>query len=165
MDILVPDWTILIDQREKSPWTFKGLTGKKGGKEVKVVPKTEKVHIKTGDYTIKGYEDSLFIERKSKEDLYSTVGQNRDRFERELVRMSNAATNGGYAAIVVESAWRDTFHEPPERSSLNPASLEASLLAWSMRYNIHLIYRPGKFWAERAAYQIMNRFWRDRNEG
>jgi len=58
------DFTIIVDSREQKPYLFGGYTCgvKKSG-------------LKTGDYSIEGYENSICVERKSKEDLYSSLGK------------------------------------------------------------------------------------------
>ena len=43
--------------------------------------------LKTGDYSIQGYEDQITFERKSVQDLVGTLCRGRERFERELERM------------------------------------------------------------------------------
>ena len=54
------NFTIIVDTRENLPYLFHGYTCgmKRSG-------------LKTGDYSIEGYESAICIERKSKEDLYS----------------------------------------------------------------------------------------------
>lgn len=68
--------TILTDTREQCPLEFVTLP-------------SEKATLTTADYSAKGLEDILMIERKSVPDLVSTLFNktNRPRFEKELVRM------------------------------------------------------------------------------
>ena len=71
--------TIIIDDREKRPWTldYPGFT-------------TERARLKVGDYSIKGYEDRVAIEKKSglKELLIDLSRKNRPRFKRFLVKLA-----------------------------------------------------------------------------
>ena len=76
-------FTIAIDTREQRPYEFPGA---------------ERMTLPTGDYSIVGLEDQVAIERKSKTDAYSSLGQARARFRRELERLAKF----DYAAIVVE---------------------------------------------------------------
>jgi len=52
------DLCILIDSREQAPFPFTGL-------------RTERVALTTGDYSVKGAEDFIALERKSLPDLVS----------------------------------------------------------------------------------------------
>lgn len=75
---------IIIDTREKQPWTFTKKSWPAG---------TIVARLKTGDYSIEGYEHLISIDRKKStaeicNNLFST------RFERELERM--AALNFSY---------------------------------------------------------------------
>lgn len=80
---------ILYDDREKFPWLF--LANKYT---------MEKTRLKVGDYTVKGFENLIAIEKKSGiDELFSNLvcGQRR-RFERFLKRLSEYPVK----AIVVE---------------------------------------------------------------
>lgn len=70
---------ILIDTREKNPLDFSmhGI-------------EQEMCVLKTGDYTVKGMEDKIVIERKaSTAELQSCIGKHRKRFNKELARMKD----------------------------------------------------------------------------
>jgi hypothetical protein len=64
-------YAVLVDTREQIPWEFPGSR-----------PAT----LKTGDYTLEGFETSLCVERKRNTgEIAANLTQ--DRFERELGRM------------------------------------------------------------------------------
>ena len=69
--------TLICDTREQTPLQFCGFRG----------IESVRSGLKTGDYSIQGYEDQITFERKSVQDLVGTLCQGRDRFERELERM------------------------------------------------------------------------------
>jgi ERCC4-type nuclease len=70
---------ILVDTREQQSWTFQDIT-----KSIKV--NLIKKGLKTGDYTILGYESQFTIERKkSVSELASNCSE--PRFKRELQRL------------------------------------------------------------------------------
>lgn len=85
---------IIQDTREQRPLSFDGL-------HVRGVPKLDVVvhKLDAGDYSIQGMEDKVFIERKSVQDLYGTLFQGRERFEREMER----ARAYEYRYLVIES--------------------------------------------------------------
>ena len=85
---------IIQDTREQRPLSFDGL-------HIRGVPKLDVVvhKLDVGDYSVQGLEDKVFIERKSAQDLYGTLFQGRERFERELER----ARDHKYKYLVIES--------------------------------------------------------------
>ena len=82
---IVP-FTVIVDTREQYPYTFAKIPADKGeGGGTLTVP-TERGTLETGDYSIKGLEQIIAIESKSKEDLFGSLGSGRGRFVRELER-------------------------------------------------------------------------------
>jgi ERCC4-type nuclease len=111
---------VAIDTREQKPYRF-------SRSEVKTLP--------TGDYSVVGLEDRIAIERKTKEDAYSSLGQGRERFERELQRLSHL----DYAAIVIETSLPD-FLRAPAFSRMNPKAAAGSIVAWSVKYRVCVFF-------------------------
>lgn len=74
-----PLLVIIQDTRETLPLDFSGFRG----------VETARQGLKTGDYSIVGYEDSVCFERKSVQDLVGTLIGGHERFLRELDRMRN----------------------------------------------------------------------------
>lgn len=91
--------------------------------------------LKTGDYSIVGYEDQFIIERKSLADLVGTVIIARERFVKELERMKDAR----YAAIMVEASYGDVMG-PYKHTKIKPASVIGSLQAFQARYGVDVIF-------------------------
>lgn len=71
--------TVIIDDREKKPWNIDQLGFL-----------SERARLKVGDYSIKGYEDRVAIEKKSglTELLIDLSSRNRPRFRRFLAKMA-----------------------------------------------------------------------------
>ena len=86
---------ILIDQREKQPWTFKEIFRQYPESNIQ----TKTARLLTGDYTLEGYEDRIAIERKSPRDIFMTLQQGFSRFDCEFARMDKMES----AWIVVEA--------------------------------------------------------------
>jgi ERCC4-type nuclease len=148
---------VVVDGREKSPYTFSGLqTDAKDGRLPLIVP-TEWAYLKTGDYSIHGEESLVAVERKSLADLYSTLGQNRDRFEAEHERMAKMQ----FAAVVIEASWEEIVEHPPERSRLTPKSVYRTGIAFMERYGVPWLTMGGRRLAEITTFRILERFWRD----
>lgn len=90
-----PPMVILVDQREKQPWTFRDICTRCDCLNIQ----TKTSHLSAGDYTLEGCQHRVAIERKSPKDIYITLQQHFARFDREFTRM-NAMEE---AWIVVEA--------------------------------------------------------------
>ncbi len=152
--------TIHIDTREQQPYDF-----------LNVNPvlefTTTKTGLPTGDYMVDTStrksvtKNMAIVERKSLADLYSTIAQGRDRFMRELERMSKY----GYRAVVIEASWFDILtpnRTLTHKTRMLPKSVMASLLAWSQRFGVHLFPVENRDVAEVFTYRILERWFRDK---
>lgn len=59
----------------------------------------------TGDYSVRGLEKLVSIERKG-DDFWAAVGSDRERFEKEVMRLLAYP----HKALVVEQEWHDVLH-------------------------------------------------------
>ena len=121
-------YTILIDSNEQLPLRF--------GDGVA----TERIKLLEGDYTIRGFGDrksgdplDFIVERKSLADLAGSLGNGRENFEKEMLRMANYR----FAAIVVEGT-REDILEHRYQSNITPKSVLSSLAAFEVRYGVHV---------------------------
>lgn len=134
---------LVIDNREKKPWKFSGQD---------VVYK----ELPVGDYTYEGFEDVFSIERKSLDDLASSMGSERTRFENEVRRANGFANRNDDGnplpgtkpenaleefVVVIESprsAVADYTHQkrcPNYFSHIYPASIISTTESWPRKYN------------------------------
>jgi len=104
--------TAIIDTREQIPFDLAPL-------------KVERGTLPTGDYSVKGLEDIVCVERKSLVDLLGCMGGERERFERELQRMLAYPAR----AVVVECDW-NALEIGAWRSQITSASAIGSVLGW-----------------------------------
>jgi DNA excision repair protein ERCC-4 len=156
---LVTPWLLLIDSREQSPYDFQGLRAdaKDGRRPLQV--RTEVRGLPSGDYSIAGQEQWVAVERKSAADLFGTIGQHRERFERELARLNEMT----FAAVVVEAEWSELLAHPPPRTKLLPKVVYRSVIAWQQRFpRVHWWAVAGRKMGEVTTFRILERFWRDR---
>ena len=109
--------TAIIDTREQRPLTLQI--------NPKLVLKSERATLGTGDYSVKGLEEIIAIERKSLDDLMGCIGTGRERFEREMLRMRGFEVRG----IVVESTWQQ-IESGNYRSRVKPNAALGSLMGW-----------------------------------
>jgi ERCC4-type nuclease len=131
---------VVIDTREQNPLGF-------------TLP-TERGTLTTGDYSIRGLEMFVAVERKSADDLVGSLkGQNRERFERELSRGRGL----DYFCLVVESDLR-TLAAGQYCSNMTPASVVQSLLAFSVRYNLPIFFCPDRPHAGRVVESLLTKY-------
>ena len=115
---------ILQDHREKTPFQFGQFEGR-----------VSVVHMKTGDYTIRGFESVFAIERKALPDLVGCVAQSRARFQRELSRLARFR----YAAVVIEANYEDVMNGN-WYSKVSPQSVIGSIASWQIRYHVPFLF-------------------------
>ena len=88
--------------------------------------------LRTGDYSVEGYQNHFAIERKSLSDAVGTFTHGRERFVREVYdRMIFAPFRG----LVIEADWRDVSSPPGGRypfSAANPESITNTAFALMM---------------------------------
>jgi len=128
----------VIDSREKLPY---------------VLPNSVVKSLRSGDYSLRGHEDEVAIERKSREDAYSTIGCNRLRFQREFERLAGYT----YAAVVVEASMLG-FLRPPAFSDLSPRAALGTLLSWSVRYNVPIFFAGDREHGQATTRYLLERF-------
>lgn len=154
-------FTVIIDTREQSPYCFQSFKSDARDKSLPLIIPTTTATLKTGDYSILGHESEITIERKSLQDLYGTIGGGRDRFERELSRMSEFKI----AHVVVEAGWLETLKDPPFRTKLSPKTIFRSINAWEQEFPmIHWQFMGIKALAEHKTFRILERFWRQKQK-
>lgn len=149
-------FTVLVDSREQAPYTFTGLlSDARYSHRPLVVPWTWHT-LPTGDYSIEGAAHLVAVERKSLDDIYHTLGQGRERFEREHQRMAGL----DFAAVVIEATWEEILAHPPARSRLPPKVVIRTAMAWGMRYGVHWWAVGGRRMAEVATFRLLEQWWR-----
>jgi DNA excision repair protein ERCC-4 len=125
----------IIDTREQEPLDLAPL-------------RTERGTLPTGDYSLKGLEHVIAIERKSLSDLLGCCGGERERFEKEIQRMLaypcrvlvvEAHLNDIEQAVAdAKGVYSYRYLAPVDgeikplyaKSKVRPQSVTGSLLAW-----------------------------------
>lgn len=132
-NITVP-FTVVRDQRENAPYQFMGLRADSKQQNKPLIVPVKVVHLVTGDYSIEGLTDVICVERKSKEDLYSTLRdeEHRERFRAEHERMATYA----FACVVIEASWESILNDPPKDCRLNPKTIWRTFQKWRLRYGV-----------------------------
>jgi ERCC4-type nuclease len=155
--MILSPFTIVCDTREQLPFSFQNIRIDRK----KAFVMTQRYALPTGDYSITGYEDKVCVERKSLQDLYQTLGRERERFMRELERMEEMT----YAAVVIEATWQqiaDPTNDPLWYSKMHPNSIIGTIVACAGEF-------PKTRWkatgnranAEKMTFDILLKFYRN----
>ena len=172
-EIDVCPFTVVIDSNESAPYPFAGIKSREHDDRTLVIQtvrkplwnhavraveiKGESHNVGMGDYSIEGMESLIAVERKSVNDLFSTLGSRRGRFEAEIKRLSEDCE---FAAVVIEGDWSQILgwkgHGP------DPRSVHGTMTAWAQRYKgVHWVLCPTRAFAEKQTFRILERFWND----
>lgn len=134
-----PNPIIIVDSREQLPFEFANMPSEPGT-------------LDTGDYSIRGLEHLVAVERKSLDDLLACCGRERDRFKRELQRLRAYR----FRLLVIEASAAD-LEAGDWRSKLKPAHVMGSLAAWTAQYSLPVWlaggHDAGARFVERFLYQ------------
>ena len=137
---------IVVDSREQAPFTFSGLPV-----EVSVGA------LEAGDYSVRGFERRVAVERKELQDLIGCLSGDRERFERELARL-----RGYDAAAVVVEASAMALRQGRYLGRLDAGAAWQSVLAFSMRYRVPFIFCADRADAEQVCFDFLRHFHHDR---
>jgi DNA excision repair protein ERCC-4 len=130
---------IVVDSREQKPLCF-------GSQPTRIAT------LRTGDYTIDDCIDTVAIERKSLSDLYGCVGQSRDRFERELERMTGLK----YGALVIEATLSQILGGSL-RSRVHPQAVFGSLMSWSVKGRLPIFFAGNRDHAAMTVAKLLEK--------
>jgi ERCC4-type nuclease len=153
-------FVVLVDTREQHPYTFdtRPIWSGPAGRSAPIRVLTQRAALRNGDYGLQGWS-GIAIERKSKEDLYGSIGQRRENFVERLERLE-AETD--YSAVIVECEWAELLANPPRHTQFSPKSLTRTIIAWRQRYRrIDWWFLPSRDHAEAFTYRILDRYYQD----
>jgi ERCC4-type nuclease len=140
------DVTAVIDPREQLPLDLAPL-------------QSASATLTTGDYSVRGLENLVALERKSLPDLLNCCGNERERFEREVMRLLAYPCR----ALLIESNWRE-IEAGNYRSKIKPNAVIGSLLGWAAQGLTILMcddhQRCGQY-AARILYTAARRRWQE----
>jgi ERCC4-type nuclease len=138
---------ILVDSREQAPLRFSA--------DVDV----EIVTLPAGDYSLRGFTDTVAIERKSASDFVACVGPQRERFLEQCQRLARYPVR----AVVIEASWEE-LSAGVYRSATNPRGVTGTLLAVMADYRVPVLLAGDARGAAEAVERMLVRVWRKRLE-
>jgi ERCC4-type nuclease len=126
--VIKKKFTIIRDSREKKGkgWQFRSSANCDG---------VEVAKLDTGDYSIKGCEHLIMIERKTITDLWGSLIQGRERFTREMERAKYIP----HRYLIIEATLSDIM-KGIRYSKVKPQTILASLVSLEVKYGIHVIF-------------------------
>ena len=153
------DFVIVVDSQEtKYPYLFSG--------ELLVRKPLLVDGIRTGDYSIQGYERKITIERKTVADLYSSLSQRRVKFMEEMERVQHFDCK----ALVIEGTYDQVIN--PARGSytkkysrMDRNSVLGSLVKINMEYGITVIFAGNRRNGEEWTLHTLKMFFKKKREG
>jgi ERCC4-type nuclease len=132
---------IIADTREKKPFQFKGY-------------RVKRVALKTGDYSVDGFQGVVAVERKTAEDMVNTLMVGRDRFSRELAR----AAELDRFVVVVESSMAGMVLSANGRTSAGLRPLLSRLSALSSQHGVSVLFCDNRAMAEIVCLEVLRPF-------
>lgn len=145
----VKKFTIIRDTREKQGkgWQFRASANCDG---------VEVIKLDVGDYSVKGLEDVLMIERKTVGDLWGTLGNmtSYKRFQREMER----AKNHPYKFLIIEGTLAD-IDRGYNWSKVPSNNIHAKLVSLQVKHNLHVIFAGRQDRARKYVRRILAKFY------
>jgi ERCC4-type nuclease len=139
----------VIDTREQLPYRFDPA-----------FVEVSRCALAAGDYSIAGHETEVAVERKSLPDFIASVIQNRDRFSREMARLSAYRA----ACVVVEADLRDVVAHK-YRSWAHPNAVLGSVLALHIDFGVPFIFCSTREIAGRFTSGFLRKYFKRIEEG
>lgn len=126
----IPRPVALVDTREQDPLNLARFDN--------WIASEQRATLPVGDYSVAGMEHLLAMERKSLNDLVSTLMHNRERF----FRMCEKLALYPYRCILVEASYEDVKSPYSFTSDVkaHPNGVSGSLDAVEAKWNIPVIY-------------------------
>ena len=131
--ITKPPLRVLVDRREQTPFPIKTDKRSWCPNGVTVEPAT----LATGDYCTKILAPYCRCERKAPGDLYSSLIGDRERFDREMVRLARFR----WKFIVVETGLHE-FLELGRFGLADPSSIVQSVASLYARHGVATFFMP-----------------------
>ncbi len=142
-----PGFCLVIDTRESGSYLFQ-----KPPKGLLIV----RDKLDAGDYSIRGFEKEVSIERKFILDLYNCLGKHRERFTKELHKLAEYQ----WKRILIHGTERETLDPIMLGSQMHKNSVRASIVSIEVKLGIPFYYAVTKKDAERFILDRLLKYWR-----
>jgi len=147
-----PDgFVVVIDTREQSPLFAESLP-----KGLVIVRDS----LEVGDYSVRGFENQITIERKTISDLLGCLTHDRERFKRELEKLRAYK----WKAVCLEGT-EDELLQFNDFSLIHPNSTRQSVVSINIRYGIQFYFSSKRSNIERWVLDHLIKFYLVKREG
>ena len=116
--------------------------------------------IPVGDYSVRGFEREIVVERKSLNDLYSSMFGDWERESKKLVKI--AEYNRKW--LLIEGT-EDEVLRYQQFSTVHPNSMRGRLVSIQIRLGIPVYYSATRKDAERFILDVLIKYYRVKREG
>ena len=147
---LPSDFILVIDTREQDALfkrPIKGLV-------------TVRDTIPAGDYSVRGFESEIVIERKSINDLYGSLFSDWEREGAKLLKIAELKRKW----LLIEGT-EDEVLSFQQFSTVHPNSMRGRLVSIQIRLGIPIYYARTRSDAERFTLDILTKYYRIKREG
>lgn len=110
--------------------------------------------LKTGDYSVAGYEGRVAVERKSPEDMVNTLMVGRDRFDKELERAGELER----FVVVVESSMAGMLMSSNGRTSAGHRVLMSRLAELCSKHGVSVLFCDSRNMAQIMCLEVLRPF-------
>ena len=149
-------FTVIVDTREQLPYTFDSI--EIGGQRL-IVP-TDFQTLQSGDYSIRGMENLVTIERKSVSDFYGSITTGRSRLESEFERMEAMQ----FSAIIVEGRLESVLEPMLHGRKITSQAIRATVASWSVKYQTRWLFVASRVYGELMTFELLKQFHRHGTE-
>ena len=139
--------TIIVDTREQTPYSFERFRSD--------FATVDRGALMSGDYSLKGFETNIQIERKSLQDLVNTIIHNRQRFVMELIRLHQAE----FSCVIIEASHRE-IASPYSFSKARPNSVVGSIQSFMVHYQVPFYAAGDRTAAEEMTVGFLLKAWK-----
>lgn len=151
-DYTIPEGFILIIDTREQDNLFR-----KPPKGLLIVRDT----LQSGDYSIKGFEQDVAIERKSLNDFYGSIGKGRSRFKAELERLRKY----DWKAILIEGTEDQVLSVGSIYTQLTHAQVRQSIVSFEVKYKLAIYYAKSRQDSERWILDRLIKWFNYKREG
>jgi ERCC4-type nuclease len=110
----------------------------------------ERKKLSAGDYSVKGLEDYVAVERKTLDDLVHTLIHQWQRFEKELEKLKNFK----YKTIIIETSYEDLI-ERRYTSRAHPNAILGKLRLAKEKYHVSVYFAGNREAAAAATFEYL----------
>lgn len=120
----------------------------------------KRMPLKTGDYSIEGYEDKIAIERKATLDLVASLTHNRKRFEEELERSMDL----DFFCVIIEGDASNVYrgrYSYKHNSKAHPRAIWETIATFWIRYKAPFVFCSDKYHGSQMAKSLLSKYVRE----